>query len=131
MSANDRYLVTGAGGTIGGVSNSVVRLLVGNGGVVRALVHHDDRHADPLRELGVEVVAGDLTEPSDVVAAMSGVNRVFFNMGVSASYLEASAVVSAVGREHGGLKTIVNMSQMTVSEMSLTSDEESEQQRLH
>jgi uncharacterized protein YbjT (DUF2867 family) len=62
---------------------------------------------------------------------MDGVDRMFFNMGVSSSYLEAAAVVSAVSREHGGLETVVNMSQMTVSQMSLTSTEESEQQRLH
>ncbi|MCV7151661.1 NAD(P)H-binding protein [Mycolicibacterium pyrenivorans] len=128
---NTRYLVTGAGGTIGGVSNAVVDLLVRDGAQVRALVHRDDHRADPLRRLGAQVVAGDLTEPTDVVAAMHGVDRVFFNMGVSASYLEAAAVVSAVGREHDGLETIVNMSQMTVSQMSLTSRDESHQQRLH
>lgn len=128
---NTRYLVTGAGGTIGGVSNAVVGLLVRDGAQVRALVHRDDHRADPLRELGAQVVAGDLTEPTDVVAAMQGVDRVFFNMGVSASYLQAAAVVSAVGREHDGLETIVNMSQMTVSQMSLTSRDESHQHRLH
>jgi len=62
---------------------------------------------------------------------MNGVDRMFFNMGVSSSYLEAAAVVSAVGREHSSLETVVNMSQMTVSQMSLTSGEESHQQRLH
>ena len=126
-----RYLVTGAGGTIGGVSNAVVELLVRDGAEVRALVHHDDHRAAALRKLGAHVMAGDLTEPSDVVAAMNGVDRMFFNMGVSSSYLEAAAVVSAVGREHGSLVTVVNMSQMTVSQMSLTSGEESHQQRLH
>ena len=126
-----RYLVTGAGGTIGGVSNAVVELLIRDGAEVRALVHHDDHRVATLRILGADVTAGDLTEPSDVVAAMDGVNRMFFNMGVSSSYLEAAAVVSAVGREHRGLETVVNMSQMTVSQMSLTSGGESNQQRLH
>ena len=70
-----RYLVTGAGGTTGGVSNAVVELLVRDGAEVRALVHHDDHRAAALRKLGAHVVAGDLTEPSDVVAAMNGVDR--------------------------------------------------------
>ena len=46
-------------------------------------------------------------------------------------YLQATAVVCAVARESGGLEVIVNMSQMTVSQMTLTSTEESRQHRLH
>lgn len=125
------YLVTGAGGRIGGVSDEVVRLLLRGGATVRALVHRDDDRAAALRALGADVFVGDLTDPVDVVAAMDGVPRMFFNMGVSASYLEAATVVSAAGRELGGLRTLVNMSQMTVSQMTLTSSTESRQHRLH
>ena len=82
---------------------------------VRALVHRDDARADPLRELGAEVVVGDLTRPQDVADAMTGVSRMFFSMSVSPDYLQATAVVCAVARESGGLEVIVNMSQMTVS----------------
>ena len=64
-----RYLVTGAGGNTGGVSDAVIETLVGNDAVVRAFVHHDDHRADALRTLGAEVMVGDLTEPADVVAA--------------------------------------------------------------
>ena len=62
---------------------------------------------------------------------MAGVSRMFFSMSVSPDYLEATAVVCAVARESGGLEVIVNMSQMTVSQMTLTSTEESRQHRLH
>jgi uncharacterized protein YbjT (DUF2867 family) len=55
----------------------------------------------------------------------------FFNMSVSAEYLEAASVVAAVGHELGGLEVLVNMSQMTVSQMTLTSTEESRHQRWH
>jgi uncharacterized protein YbjT (DUF2867 family) len=125
------YLVTGAGGGIGSVSRRVVELIRDDGRPVRAMVRRDDERADRLRELGVEVVVGDLTNPHDVASAMSGVDRMFFNMSVSPQYLEATAIVCAVAREVGGVEAIVNMSQMTVSQMTLTSTEESRQHRLH
>lgn len=124
------YLVTGAGGHVGGVSDTVVRLLVADGARVRAFVHRDEQAA-ALKALGAEVAVGDLTDPDDVVTAMRGVTRVFFNMGVSSAYLEATAVLAAVGRDHGGLETVVNMSQMTVSQMSMRDTGESRQHRLH
>jgi uncharacterized protein YbjT (DUF2867 family) len=52
-------------------------------------------------------------------------------MSVSSEYLEAASVVAAVGNELGGLQVLVNMSQMTVSQMTLTSTEESRHQRWH
>lgn len=131
MSEHVDYLVTGAGGGIGGVSRSVVQLLIGDGARVRAMVHREDERADALRALGAQVVVGDLTDPSSVVAALRGVTRMFFNMSVSPSYLTATAIVCAAAREKGDIDTIVNMSQMTVSQMTLTSAEESDQHRLH
>lgn len=125
------YLITGAGGGTGGVSRLVVDQLRGRGERVRALVHRDDERAVPLRELGAEVVVGDLTDPQNVVDAMTGVDRMFFSMSVSPDYLQATAVVCAAALESGLLEVIVNMSQMTVSQMTLTSTEESRQQRLH
>lgn len=131
MSDGPDYLITGAGGSIGGVSSTVVELLLRDGASVRAMVHRDGEHADALRALGAHVVVGDLTDPGDVVAAMQGVKRMFFNMSVSSSYLNAAAIICAAGRESGGLERLVNMSQMTVSQMTLTSTEESTQHRLH
>jgi uncharacterized protein YbjT (DUF2867 family) len=125
------FLITGAGGGVGSVSRSVVEELRAQEQSVRAMVRRDDARADRLRELGAEVVVGDLTSPVDVANAMRGVTRMFFNMSVSSDYLEAAAVVAAVGHELGGLEVLVNMSQMTVSQMTLTSTEESHQQRWH
>ena len=125
------YLITGAAGKIGGVSRSVVELLLDKGEPVRAMVHREDARAQRLRDLGAEVVVGDLTDPRSVVDAMTGVERMFFNMSVSLDYLEATAIVCATARELGGYDVIVNMSQMTVSQMTLTSTEESHQQWLH
>jgi uncharacterized protein YbjT (DUF2867 family) len=125
------FLITGAGGGVDSVSRRVVAELRRADQPVRALVRRDDARADALRDLGAEVVVGDLTSPEDVASATRGVTRMYFNMSVSLEYVEASAVVSAVVRELGGLETVVNMSQMTVSQMTLTSTEESRQQRLH
>jgi uncharacterized protein YbjT (DUF2867 family) len=99
---------------------------------VRALVHHDDERASALRALdGVEVAVGDLTRGADVVDALSGCRRAYFGMGVSPVYLEAATTVAAAVQEGDGLDLLVSMSQMTVSQMSLTSTTESRQQRLH
>jgi uncharacterized protein YbjT (DUF2867 family) len=125
------YLITGAGGGVGGVSRTVVEELRSRGEQVRALVHRDDERADSLRALGAEVVVGDLTVPQDVVDAMAGADRMFFSMSVSPDYLQATAVVCAAALESGRLEVIVNMSQMTVSQMTLTSTDESRQHRLH
>ena len=125
------YLITGAGGGIGSVSRGVVDLLLDDGQQVRAMVHRDDDRADGLRELGAEVVVGDLTNPQDVATAMTGVDRMFFNMSVSPDYLTATSIVCAVAREAAPLEVLVNMSQMTVSQMTLTRTSESTQHRLH
>jgi uncharacterized protein YbjT (DUF2867 family) len=125
------YLITGAGGGVGSVSRRVVQLLVDDGEQVRAMVRRDDERADQLRALGAEVVVGDLTHAGDIVDAMDGASRMFFNMSVSADYLLATAEVCAVVLERGRLDAIVNMSQMTVSQMTLTSTGESQHQRLH
>lgn len=125
------YLVTGAGGGNGGVSTQVVEALRKRGNRVRALVHRDNDRATPLRELGADVVVGDLTDPRVVVDAMAGADRMFFSMGVSPAYLTATTVICDAATEYGRLEVVVNMSQMTVSQMTLTSAGESDQHRLH
>jgi uncharacterized protein YbjT (DUF2867 family) len=125
------YLITGAGGGVGSVSRQVVELLLDDGHRVRAMVHRDDERAEQLRELGADVVVGDLTRAGDIVTAMVGATRMFFNMSVSPDYLRATAEVCAVALERGHLDVLVNMSQMTVSQMTLTSTDESKHQRLH
>ncbi|KOV56989.1 NAD(P)H-binding protein [Streptomyces sp. MMG1121] len=125
-------LVTGVGGTVGGVGSMVLDHVRASGVPVRALAHHDDERAAALRALdGVEVVIGDLTRGADVVGALAGCRRAYFGMGVSPLYLEAATTVAAGILESDGFDLLVSMSQMTVSQMSLTSTTESRQQRLH
>ncbi len=91
----------------------------------------DDDLAAALRALGAEVVVGDLTRPETVAAALEGVGRMYFAMPVSPDHLLAATVVASVAREYGKLDGLVGLSQMTVSQMTATSTEESHQQRLH
>jgi uncharacterized protein YbjT (DUF2867 family) len=123
-------LVTGAGGAVGGVGPAVVERLLQRGLPVRALVRREDDRAAALRARGAEVVVGDLTRAPDVARALTGCRRMYFGFSVSAQYLEATATTAVVARQLGDLEILVNMSQMTVSQMSVTSRTESAQQRL-
>ncbi|GAA3862969.1 NAD(P)H-binding protein [Streptomyces lannensis] len=127
MVASNRVLIAGAGG----VGRTVLELLRAQGVPVRAMVRRDDERAAGLRALGAEVVLGDLTRPESVAAALEGVGRMYFAMPVSRDHLLAATVVATVAREHGQLDALVGMSQMTVSQMTATSNAESHQQRLH
>ena len=55
----------------------------------------------------------------------------FFAMAISPDHLLAGTVVASVAKECGKLEALVDLSQMTVSQMTATSTEESHQQRLH
>ena len=130
-SASERILVTGAAGQVGGIGGRIVEILRAADVPVRALVRRDDERTVHLRRLGAEVVIADLVQPDQVVSALEGCRRAYFGMGVSASYLEATLVVAAAAREIGGLEMLVNMSQMTVSELNLRRMTGSRQQQLH
>jgi uncharacterized protein YbjT (DUF2867 family) len=123
-------LVTGAAGQIGAVGRTVTSLLLERGLSVRAMVHREDERAAELRAAGAEVVVGDLLEPADVYRVVSGCRRVYFGMSVSAGYLEAALTMIAVAREVE-VSALVNMSQMTVSQMSIENTTPSHQQRQH
>jgi len=123
-------LVTGAAGQVGAVGRNVTGLLLERGLPVRALVRREDELATELLTLGAEVVVGDLLEPADVYRAVRGTRRVYFGMSVSAGYLEATVIMASVARELG-VDALVNMSQMTVSQMSIENSTPSPQQRQH
>jgi uncharacterized protein YbjT (DUF2867 family) len=132
MNATDTgpILVTGAAGQLGAVGRTVTNLLLNRGLQVRAMVRREDDRAAALRAAGAEVVIGDLLEPADVYRVVSDCRRIYFGMSVSAGYLEATVTMAAVAREHG-VNALVNISQMTVSEMSIQNTTPSPQQRQH
>ena len=123
-------LVTGAAGDIGAIGRHVTAMLLAKGHKVRALVRREDERAEALRQLGAEVVLGDLTDLASMHRAVAGVSRIYFGMSVSSAYLEATVNLAAVARHHG-VEAIVNMSQMTVSQMSITETTGSPQHKLH
>src|SRR5215831_1338321 len=130
MADDGSILVTGAAGQVGSVGRTVTGLLLKRGFRVRAMVRREDERAESLRSAGAEVQVGDLLEPGDVYRAVSGCRRIYFGMSVSAGYLEAAVTMATVARE-AGVSALVNMSQMTVSEMSIQNTTPSHQQRQH
>src|SRR5437879_11015350 len=128
MADNGPILVTGAAGQTGAVGRTVCGLLLDRGLPVRAMVRREDERAAALWAAGAEVVVGDLLEPGDVYRIVSGCRRVYFGMSVSAGYLEATVTMAVVAREVG-VDAVVNMSQMTVSQMSIQNTTSSGQQR--
>jgi uncharacterized protein YbjT (DUF2867 family) len=123
-------LVTGAAGKVGAIGPTTTGLLLQRGYKVRAMVRREDERADALRALGAEVVVGDLTSLDDMRRAIAGCRRVYFAMSVAGNYLEATTNVAAVARHHG-VDAFVNMSQMTVSQMSETETSPSPQHKQH
>src|SRR6266851_8000450 len=128
MADNGSILVTGAAGQLGAVGRTVTGLLLDRGLPVRAMVRREDDRAAGLRAAGAEVVVGDLLEPADVYRVVSGCRRLYFGMSISARYLEATVTMATVAREVG-VNALVNMSQMTVSQMSIQNTTPSPQQR--
>lgn len=123
-------LVTGAAGGVGSVGFKIVELLRAQGLPVRAMVRQLDARSEALEQLGAEVVAGNLTDLGDVHRAIEGCRRVYFGMAVSTDYLEATLNTAAVVKHHG-VDVFVSISQMTVSQMSITATTPSTQQKFH
>src|SRR5436190_15135920 len=134
MTANHKHdnpiLVTGAAGAVGGIGRTLTELMLARGYKVRAMVRREDQRAEALRRLGAEVVQGDLTDLASMHRAIEGCRRIYFGMSTSAAYLEATVNTAAVAR-HYGVDAFVNMSQMTVSQMSISETTESPQHKLH
>jgi uncharacterized protein YbjT (DUF2867 family) len=123
-------LVTGAAGHVGGVGRTVAELLLKEGKAVRAMVRIEDQRAQALRDLGAEVVIGDLLDLDSMHRVIAGCETMYFGMSVSDTYLAATVNTAAVAKHHG-VKAFINMSQMTVSQMSITETTPSPQQKLH
>jgi len=122
-------LVTGAAGRVGGIGRTVTELLLQQGQAVRAMVRNEDERAQALRDVGAEVVAGNLLDLDSMHRVIDGCDTMYFGMSVSDDYLAATVNTAAVAKHHG-VKTFVNMSQMTVAQMSITETTPSPQHKL-
>ena len=123
-------LVTGAAGRVGGVGRKVTELLLQQGKPVRAMVRNEDERAQALRDMGAEVVVGNLLDLDSMHRAIAGCETIYFGMSVVDTYLAATVNVAAVAKHHG-VKAFVNMSQMTLSQMSITESTPSPQHKQH
>src|ERR1700730_10354416 len=122
-------LVTGAAGRVGAIGRTVTELLLKHGKAVRAMVRTEDERAQALRDMGAEVVVGDLLDLDSMHKAIAGCETMYFGMSISDAYLAATVNAAAVAKHHG-VKAFINMSQMTVSQMSTTDTTASPQHKL-
>src|ERR1700728_2945988 len=109
-------LVTGAaGGSQGSTGRRTTALLLEKGIPVRAFVHTLDARSDDLRELGAEVVQGDLLDPDSVRASLRGIKRAYFTYPVMDGLLEATTIFAMAARE-AETELVVNNSQLQSSQ---------------
>jgi uncharacterized protein YbjT (DUF2867 family) len=123
-------LVTGAAGRVGAIGPVVTKALLDRGFKVRAMVRREDERSMALRSLGAEVVVGNLLDLHDAYRVLKGCRRVYFSMSVDPTYLEATTNMAVVCKHHG-VDAFVNMSQMTVSQMSIHETTDSPQHKQH
>jgi uncharacterized protein YbjT (DUF2867 family) len=123
-------LVTGAAGRVGAVGRTVTELLLKHGRAVRAMVRNEDQRSQALRDMGAEVVVGDLLDLNAMHRVVAGCETMYFGMSVSDDYLAATVNAAAVAKHHG-VRAFINMSQMTLLQMSNTETTASPQHKLH
>ncbi|WP_427132250.1 NAD(P)H-binding protein [Pseudarthrobacter sp. S9] len=111
MTERNPILITGAAGEIGGVSRTMVNMLIEQGHPVRAFVRQDDERAHSLRQAGAEVFVGDLLNIADVTAALKGCRRIYFSMSLSPYYTDAVSLMAAAARAQGDIEVFVNISE--------------------
>jgi uncharacterized protein YbjT (DUF2867 family) len=110
-------LVAGAaGGSQGSTGRRVASLLLEKGIPVRAFVHKLDARSDALRELGAEIVQGDLLDRDSVRASLKGIKRAYFTYSVTDGLLEATTIFAMAARE-AETELVVNNSQLQNSQL--------------
>ena len=83
-------LVTGAAGRVG---RKVTELLLKQGKAVRAMLRKEDERAQALRDMGADVVVGNLLDLDSMHRVIAGCETMYFGMSVSDDYLEATVNV--------------------------------------
>jgi NAD(P)H dehydrogenase (quinone) len=106
-----KILVTGATGRTGG---AVIAELLKAGYPVRALVRREDARAVALRARGVEIAVANIVDVERVMAAMRGIQRVYWLPPYDPEMLSGAAVLATAARE-ARLEAIVSLSQWLAS----------------
>ena len=101
---SETILVGGATGRQGG---AVVDELLARGYQVRALVRKPEgKDAQALRDKGVAVVAGNYDDTASLLAAMSGIERMFFYSGFSMNEAAEGKNVIAAAKTSGLVQVV-------------------------
>jgi uncharacterized protein YbjT (DUF2867 family) len=114
ISTETMVLITGATGTNG---IELIKLFARQGIRVRALVRSPERAMAISHLPGVELIIGDLKDPTSIEIALSGVERAFLvtNSSEEAQSLQCRFVDTA---RHTGLQHIVKLSQLGADPVS-------------
>src|SRR6476620_11984468 len=94
-------LVTGAAGSVGAVGRTVTGLLLKQGRAVRAMVRNEDKRAQALRDMGAQVVVGNLLDLDSMHRVIDGCDTMYFGLSVSDDYLAATVNTASVAKHHG------------------------------
>src|SRR5689334_24634322 len=112
-------LVTGAAGRVGAVGRTITKLLLKQGKRVRAMVRSEDERAQALRDMGAEVVVGDLLDLDSMHRVISGCDTMYFGMSVSDAYLAATVNTAAVAKHHG-VKAFIKRCRRRLPQITIT-----------
>src|ERR1700746_944422 len=123
-------LVTGAAGRACAGGGTVTEPLLKQGTTERGVVRNESERAQAFLKMGAEVVVGNLLDLDSMHRVIAGCETMYFCMSVSDAYLAATVNAAAVAK-HQGVKAFINMSQMTLSQMSITETTASPQHKLH
>jgi uncharacterized protein YbjT (DUF2867 family) len=103
-------LVIGATGRHGRTGATVVDGLLSRNSAVRVLTRVDDDRAADVRSRGATTVVGDLHDRGSLLAAIDGVDAVYFTYPVAAGVIPAAANLASAVLESGRRPHVVVMS---------------------
>lgn len=106
--AGQKFLVTGSTGETG---RPAVGKLLALGHQVRAMAHKEDERSQALRDLGAEVVFGDMMDAADMIAAAQGMTGAYFCFPVRPGLVQATTYMADAAKR-ADLKVVVNLSQI-------------------
>jgi NAD(P)H dehydrogenase (quinone) len=110
---NKTVLVLGATGKTG---QPVVEQALQAGLKVRAVIRREDDRSEKLREAGATTVFGDVHDIKSVRHLVQDVDAIYFAYPPQLDRLVEATANIAVAAKGAGVKTVVNMSQLTVRE---------------
>jgi NAD(P)H dehydrogenase (quinone) len=112
---NHKILITGATGSTGG--HAITELLK-QGVPIRAMVHRLDERSEKLAAQGVEIIQGDLSDFDAVSAALKGISAAYYVYPIQSPGIVESTAYFAQAAAEEGVRTIVNMSQISARRIS-------------